>query len=154
MILSNYNAEYGNATGGVVNIVTKSGTNDFHGDVFGYLRDRSFQARNPFSFDVDPTTGDLDPIKQAYTRVQTGSPSAAPSGKTKLFISSLMNTRSAKKPDSPSIGEDNFEPRPGYSSHPSGALPVQLTSAQASAVNSLLTSGIPAYEHSACNMAF
>ena len=42
MILSNYNAEYGNATGGVVNIVTKSGTNDFHGDVFGYLRNTVF----------------------------------------------------------------------------------------------------------------
>ena len=47
LILSNYNAEYGRATGGVVNIVTKSGSNDFHGDVFGYLRNKSFQARIP-----------------------------------------------------------------------------------------------------------
>src|SRR5262249_38305542 len=52
MILSNYNAEYGRATGGVVNIVTKSGTNDFHGNAFGYLRNSAFQARNPFSGEV------------------------------------------------------------------------------------------------------
>src|ERR1041384_2788723 len=57
-----YAAEYGRAAGGVVNIVTKDGTNEFHGDVFGYLRNRSFQATNPFSNVSDP----------AYTRVQAG----------------------------------------------------------------------------------
>src|SRR4029077_13443678 len=72
LILGDYNAEYGRATGGVVNIVTKGGGNDFHGDVFGYLRNKAFQARNAFSGQVDPTTGTLDPTKQAYTRVQAG----------------------------------------------------------------------------------
>jgi outer membrane receptor protein involved in Fe transport len=43
LILSNYNPEYGRATGGVVNIVTKSGSNDFHGNVFGYLRNSAFK---------------------------------------------------------------------------------------------------------------
>src|SRR5208337_4344041 len=65
MILSNYNAEYGRATGGVVNIVTKSGSNDFHGDVFGYLRN------NAFSGEID-AEGNLVPVKQAYTRTQSG----------------------------------------------------------------------------------
>src|SRR5271163_4541558 len=72
LILSNYNAEYGRATGGVINIVTKSGGNDFHGDAFGFFRNKSFQARNAFSGSVDPTTGDLVPVKQAYTRTQSG----------------------------------------------------------------------------------
>ena len=72
LILSNYNAEYGRATGGVVNIVTKSGGNDFHGDAFGFFRNKSFQARNAFSGQVDPTSGDLVPVKQAYTRTQSG----------------------------------------------------------------------------------
>src|SRR5271157_3094497 len=71
MILSNYNAEYGRATGGVVNIVTKSGGNDFHGDVFGYFRNKAFQARNAFSGQID-ANGDLVPVKQAYTRTQSG----------------------------------------------------------------------------------
>ena len=71
MILSNYNAEYGRATGGVVNIVTKSGSNDFHGDVFGYFRNKAFQARNAFSGEIN-AEGDLVPVKQAYTRTQSG----------------------------------------------------------------------------------
>ena len=59
LILGDYSAEYGRATGGVINIVTKSGGNDVHGDVFGYLRNKSFQARNAFSGQVDPATGSL-----------------------------------------------------------------------------------------------
>jgi hypothetical protein len=49
IITNNYAAEYGRAAGGVVNIITRSGSNAFHGDVFGYLRNRNFQAVNPFS---------------------------------------------------------------------------------------------------------
>ncbi|MGA9505095.1 MAG: carboxypeptidase regulatory-like domain-containing protein, partial [Terriglobales bacterium] len=49
IITNNYAAEYGRAAGGVVNIITRSGSNDFHGDVYGYLRNRNFQAVNPFS---------------------------------------------------------------------------------------------------------
>src|SRR6202522_777057 len=42
IITNSYAAEYGRASGGVVNIITRSGSNDFHGDVFGYLRNRNF----------------------------------------------------------------------------------------------------------------
>jgi hypothetical protein len=45
---SNYSAELGQAAGGVVNAVTKSGTNDFHGDVFYYLRYPTWNALDPF----------------------------------------------------------------------------------------------------------
>ena len=41
-----YSAEYGRAGGAVVNVVTKSGTNDFHGSLFGYYRDRSLNAND------------------------------------------------------------------------------------------------------------
>ena len=51
---SNYNAEYGQNAGGVVNIVTKSGGNAFHGDLFEFVRNRVFNARNYFSTTVDP----------------------------------------------------------------------------------------------------
>jgi len=51
---TNYNAEYGQNSGGVVNIVTKSGGNAFHGDLFEYLRNGAFNARNYFATSVDP----------------------------------------------------------------------------------------------------
>jgi hypothetical protein len=47
---SNYSAEYGRSAGGVVNTVTKSGTNEFHGEVFEYYRNNKFGARNPLAF--------------------------------------------------------------------------------------------------------
>lgn len=47
---SNYSAEFGRAAGGVVNTVTKSGDNEFHGSAFYYIRDNKLGARNAFSF--------------------------------------------------------------------------------------------------------
>ncbi|HEX5284443.1 MAG TPA: TonB-dependent receptor, partial [Bryocella sp.] len=47
---SNYNAEYGQNAGGVVNIVTRSGTNAFHGDAFEYVRNRVFNAAEYFNY--------------------------------------------------------------------------------------------------------
>jgi outer membrane receptor protein involved in Fe transport len=44
VITGGYNAEYGRATGGIVNVVTKQGSNQFHGSVFGYYRPGSFVA--------------------------------------------------------------------------------------------------------------
>jgi hypothetical protein len=46
---SNYSAELGQAAGGVVNAVTKSGANDFHGDLFYYLRYPSLNALDPLN---------------------------------------------------------------------------------------------------------
>ncbi|HXI22505.1 MAG TPA: hypothetical protein VNG71_01430, partial [Pyrinomonadaceae bacterium] len=57
-----YRAEYGRSTGGVLNVVTKSGTNEFHGNGFGFLRHKSFQARNAFAPVSDPP----------FTRAQYG----------------------------------------------------------------------------------
>src|SRR5206468_9570716 len=39
-----YQAEYGRNTGGVINVITKSGGNEFHGDVFGYFNNASMRA--------------------------------------------------------------------------------------------------------------
>jgi hypothetical protein len=49
-------AEFGRASGGVVNIVTRSGTNKFGGRVYGFLRNQRFDARNPLSPTKDPLT--------------------------------------------------------------------------------------------------
>ena len=49
VVTNSFAPEFGRSSGGIVNVVTKSGTNDFHGNVFGFIRDKSFQARNPFA---------------------------------------------------------------------------------------------------------
>src|SRR6266436_5516942 len=49
VVTNSFAPEFGRSAGGVVNVVTKSGTNDFRGNVFGFLRHRSFQARNAFA---------------------------------------------------------------------------------------------------------
>lgn len=51
---SNYAAEYGQNAGGVVNIVSRSGGDQFHGDLFEYVRNGMFNASNFFSSTVDP----------------------------------------------------------------------------------------------------
>jgi hypothetical protein len=48
-LLSNMEAEYGRNSGGVMNIVTKSGTNSMHGSVFEYFRNNALDARNYFN---------------------------------------------------------------------------------------------------------
>lgn len=52
---SNYSATVGNNAGAVVNVVTRSGTNEFHGGLFEFVRNRKFNARNTFANDTDQT---------------------------------------------------------------------------------------------------
>jgi len=146
LILSNYNAEYGRATGGVVNIVTKSGSNEFHGDAFGYFRNKAFQARNAFSGQVDPVTGALDPVKQAYTRTQSGLTFGGPLKKDKTFYFFSYEYTQREETGFSSIGINNFGMQTVALPTPGGPLPVQLTGPQAAAVNALLSSGVPALQ--------
>jgi carboxypeptidase family protein len=62
VVTNSFAAEFGRSSGGVVNVVTKSGTRELHGNVFGFLRHRSFQARNAFAPVEDPP----------FTRTQYG----------------------------------------------------------------------------------
>lgn len=76
-------AEYGRASGGVINIVTQSGTNDWHGRLYGFLRNQRFDARNP-----------LAPAKDLLTQTQYGASIGGPvvSDRTFLF-SNFEQTR-------------------------------------------------------------
>ncbi len=86
---NSYAAEFGRATGGIVNVVTKSGTNDFHGNVFGFIRHKSIQARNAFA----PTI-DNDPNKKPpFTRVQYGATFGGPIVKDRTFFFTSFEQR-------------------------------------------------------------
>ncbi len=54
VVSNNYAAEYGHSTGGIINLSTRSGTNDFHGSVFEYARNDAFDARNFFASQRTP----------------------------------------------------------------------------------------------------
>ena len=143
LILSNYNAEYGRATGGVINIVTKNGGNEFHGNVFGFLRNKAFQARNPFSGQINSATGNLDPIKQAYTRTQSGLTFGGPLKKDKTFYFFSYEYTQREETGFSSIGINNFGMVPVTLPPAAGSLTVQLTPDQANAVNSLFAAATP-----------
>jgi hypothetical protein len=112
VITSNYMPEYGRAMGGVVNIVTKSGSNQVHGDVFGFLRDSAIQARNPFSVDAefDPATETFStvPVKQSYTRVQGGATIGGPIQKDKTFYFFSYEITRRQETGFTNIGANNF----------------------------------------------
>ncbi len=76
VVTNSFAPEFGRSAGGVVNVVTKSGTNDVHGNVFGFLRHRSFQARNAFAPVEDPP----------FTRTQYGFTIGGPFDRDRTFF--------------------------------------------------------------------
>ena len=99
IITNSYSPEYGRAAGGVVNIVTRSGGNGFHGDIFGFLRNRAFQAVNPFSTEKDP----------AYTRVQAGAAFGGAIKKDKTFYYFSYEATRRHETGFSSIGTNSFD---------------------------------------------
>ncbi len=87
---SNYTVEYGRAVGGVVNSITKSGTNSFHGDLYFRRRDNEFSARNAFTTIAiqDPTTKLFTPrpFRPKDWRNQYGGSVGGPVLRDKLFF--------------------------------------------------------------------
>jgi outer membrane receptor protein involved in Fe transport len=85
---SNYSAEYGRAAGGAVNTVTKSGTNEFHGSLFYYIRDNRLGARNPGSFRnvIENGVPTRVGLKAHDRRQQFGGAIGGPIAKDKLFF--------------------------------------------------------------------
>src|SRR5450432_3380814 len=71
VVSSNFSAEYGRAMGGVVNTVTKSGSNQFHGGAFYFLRSTGFDARDPFST-ISLPNGQVVGLNPSEHFVQTG----------------------------------------------------------------------------------
>src|SRR5262249_21693922 len=81
---TNFSAEYGRAAGGVINTVTKSGTNEFRGQIFFFDRDNRWGARNPSA--LLPTATGLTAVKPKDARYQFGGAVGGPIIKDKLFF--------------------------------------------------------------------
>jgi hypothetical protein len=76
-----YDAEYGTQAGGQVDIETKHGTNQYHGSVFGYLRNSAFDARNFNDFDINGNAA-IPPFRFGQYGMTFGGPVV----KDKLFF--------------------------------------------------------------------
>jgi outer membrane receptor protein involved in Fe transport len=125
IITNGFAAEYGRAAGGVVNIVTKSGTNQTHGSAYGFLRNRYIQATNPFSTVDQP----------AYTRVQAGFTIGGDIVKDKTFYFFSTEITRRQETGFSDIGRNNFgltniDVSKFYGA-PTGALIIQGTPQQA-----------------------
>jgi Carboxypeptidase regulatory-like domain/TonB dependent receptor len=81
---TNFSAEYGRAAGGVINTVTKSGTNNLRGELFFFDRDNRFGAANPSA--LLPTPTGLVNVKPKDIRYQFGGAVGGPIIKNKLFF--------------------------------------------------------------------
>jgi hypothetical protein len=99
---SNYSAAQGNSAGAVVNAVTRSGTNQFHGGAFGFFRDNTFNARNYFS-----------PAKDFLKRKQYGGFGGGPIQRNKTFFfggwqrTNLKNVGTTQNAFVPSVDQRN-----------------------------------------------
>ena len=80
----NYSAEYGRSAGAVVNVSIRSGTNQFHGKAYDYIRNTVFNAIGPFTPPSNPLTG--KPQKPVLIRNQFGGTFGGPIWKDHIFF--------------------------------------------------------------------
>src|SRR5271170_996178 len=76
ILTNNPDAEYGNYSGGLINVVTKSGTNGYHGNLFEFLRNTDFDAANYFD----------QGQRGAYHQNQFGGTFGGPVKRDKIFF--------------------------------------------------------------------
>src|ERR1700690_2787805 len=101
IITSNFDAEYGEFSGGQINVVTKAGTKAFHGDLFEFLRNTNLDARNYFS----PTRG-------AFDQNQFGGTVGGTIRKNKIFFfADYQGTRSTQGVDTGQIPVPSVQDR-------------------------------------------
>jgi hypothetical protein len=103
VLTNNFDAEYGNYSGGVVNVVTKSGTNLLHGSGFEFLRNTALDAKNFFS-----------PERNVFRQNQFGGTVGGPISKNKVFFfADYQGTRSIEGVDTGLISVPSVADRTG-----------------------------------------
>jgi len=103
ILTNNFDAEYGNYSGGVVNVVTKAGANLMHGSAFEFLRNTALDARNFFS-----------PERGFFRQNQFGGTFGGPISKNKLFyFGDYQGTRNTESVDTGLISVPSLANRTG-----------------------------------------
>jgi hypothetical protein len=112
ILTSNFDAEYGGHSGGQVNVVTKSGTNKFHGNGFEFLRNTNLDARNYFS-----------PARAVFDQNQFGGTFGGPIRSNKVFFfTDYQGTRSTQGIDTGLIPVPSVQDRSGNLADLAGSL--------------------------------
>ena len=145
VLTSNFDAEYGNYSGGMVSVVTKSGTDQFHGSAFEFLRNTDLDAR-----------GFFDPSRAPYIQNQFGGTVGGPIKKDKIFFfGDYQGTRNIQGIESGLLPVPSLADRSGNLSDLASAL---TGTVQGSYAASLLTQRLgygvspgEAYYTSGCN---
>jgi hypothetical protein len=146
----NYDAEFGQATAGVVSVQTRSGTNDVRGSLFEFYQSDRFQARNPFTqFQPDPLTNRFIP---ETSRHQFGGSIGGPIARNQWFFfgdyqgtratqggSRLLSvpTAAARAGDLSAYGVNIYDPQTGQQ-FPGNVIPQNRLSPQAQALLNLI----------------
>jgi hypothetical protein len=103
VLTSNFDAEYGEFSGGQINVVTKSGSNQFHGNAFEFLRNTDLDARNFFS-----------PDRGAFHQNQFGGTVGGPIQRDKIFFFlDYQGTRQIQGIDTGTIPVPSVQDRAG-----------------------------------------
>jgi hypothetical protein len=151
---SNYGADLGGATGASINIVTKSGTNNAHGTLYGFFRNDAMDARDPFAFSSalapDPTyanfntTSTGEPIKNSLSRQQYGGNIGFPILKDKTFLfASFEGLRQDSQNSVPILTDSSIFAGPSASAATNPFAPSDPRFAQQAIVSALAASSNP-----------
>ena len=97
VISDSFSAEFGRSLGGIINIVTRGGSNEFHGTLFGFFRNEALSARDAFS-EIDP------PFKQA----QFGAIVGGPIKRDKAFFFTSFERRSIRQSNIVTIQDETI----------------------------------------------
>ena len=128
VLTNNFAPEYGRNNGAIIDVITRSGTNDFHGNLFYFGRWDALGARDYFNHQIDPDTGSVLP-KNPYVRNLYGGSVGGPIKKDRTFfflnyqgdrfITNLTNTST--------VPTTAFKTGIFTYTNPSGSAPVNLT---------------------------
>ncbi|HKQ53896.1 MAG TPA: TonB-dependent receptor, partial [Pyrinomonadaceae bacterium] len=146
---NSYAPEFGRATGGIINVVTKGGTNDWRGNVFGFIRHKSIQARNAFAPVIDNDPGK----KPGFTRAQYGATIGGPLKRDRTFIFAAYEGRRRQESGfftsdvvgnlTSSVTIPQIAVAPGVFLNPVATTFGNITPQQAAFISNLLAAGTP-----------